>query len=116
MDNQREKLIELIVNAKPYDSYECTICTKDDVACECCGAEKLADYLLANGIIVPPCKVGDKVYEWDYDFETDTDYVIESHVCGFAIMTEMGIYPLRNFGKTVFPSKEDAEKALQGVE
>ena len=24
--------------------------------------ESVADYLLANGVIVPPCKVGDKVY------------------------------------------------------
>ena len=24
--------------------------------------EKLADYLLVNGVIVPPCKVGDTVY------------------------------------------------------
>jgi hypothetical protein len=24
--------------------------------------ESLADYLLANGVIVPPCKVGDKVF------------------------------------------------------
>ena len=24
--------------------------------------EKIADYLLENGVIVPPCKVGDKVY------------------------------------------------------
>lgn len=47
----REKLIDLIVSAdislfgtgKPY-------------------AEVYADYLLANGVIVPPCKVGDIVY------------------------------------------------------
>ena len=25
-------------------------------------AEPLADYLLANGVIVPPCKIGDTVY------------------------------------------------------
>ena len=25
--------------------------------------EQCADYLLANGVIVPPCKVGDTVYE-----------------------------------------------------
>ena len=27
------------------------------------GNAELADYLLANGVIVPPCKVGDKVWE-----------------------------------------------------
>lgn len=28
--------------------------------------EMLADYLLANGVIVPPCKVGDKIYKLWY--------------------------------------------------
>ncbi len=37
-------------------------------------AEVVADYLLANGVIVPPCKVGDTVYYvhetyWDKDYE-----------------------------------------------
>ena len=36
--------------------------------------EYIADYLLANGVIVPPCKVGDKVYYihetyWDKDYK-----------------------------------------------
>ena len=46
----RDRLIELIVNADTYDSYECKLCSKDDDACDCCFAEKLADYLLANGV------------------------------------------------------------------
>lgn len=25
-------------------------------------AEQIADYLIANGVVVPPCKVGDRVY------------------------------------------------------
>ena len=29
---------------------------------EWCGSDDIADYLLANGVIVPPCKVGDTVY------------------------------------------------------
>lgn len=32
------------------------------VNCETCKKEQLADYLLANGVIVPPCKVGQTVY------------------------------------------------------
>ena len=49
----RERLIELI--------------SKSEILCNTCGentnsycAEALADYLLANGVIVPPCKVGDR--------------------------------------------------------
>ena len=34
------------------------------------GAAALADYLIAEGVIVPPCKVGDTVYYIDaFDFE-----------------------------------------------
>ena len=58
----RERLIELIINADTYDSYECKLCNKDDDACDCCYAEKLADKLLANGVVCLPCKVGDTVY------------------------------------------------------
>lgn len=105
MNKQREKLIELII-----EYHEAWKHGEGD------WKAGLADHILADGWRRPPCKVGDTVYEWDYDLETDTDYVIESHVCGFAIMTEMGIYPFRNFGKTLFLSREDAEKALKGVE
>lgn len=48
----RDRLIELLL--------------KSEILCNTCGestntycAEALADYLLANGVIVPPCKVGD---------------------------------------------------------
>lgn len=44
----RERLIKLIINSVS--------------GCARNWAETIADYLLANGIIVPPCKVGDKVY------------------------------------------------------
>ena len=50
--NDRDRLIELITNADTYDSYECKLCTKKDTSCIRCGAEKLTDYLLANGVIV----------------------------------------------------------------
>lgn len=42
----RDRLIELIQNAVN--------------GCARHWAEIIADYLLANGVIVPPCKVGDK--------------------------------------------------------
>lgn len=52
----RDRLIELL--NKKYDHF-----------CDQCGVNKdsrytenLADYLLKNGVIVPPCKVGDTVY------------------------------------------------------
>lgn len=91
---------------------------------------KLADHLLANGVIVPPCKVGQMVYmpwKWkgqegiacltvckiivgmirDYvrtDFETDDDNYHSAY--GY------GEFDFDDFGKTVFLTREDAEKAL----
>lgn len=60
----RDRLIELITNADTYDSYACKLCTDDD-SCELCHAKILAEYLLENGVIVPPCKVGDDIYWFD---------------------------------------------------
>ena len=55
----RDRLIELIAN---YDrTYDCDLCPKDKHGGSC-GNECLTDYLLANGVIVPPCKVGHTVY------------------------------------------------------
>ena len=49
---QKEKLIELLVScAEGLDIRD------DDLE------EQIADYLLENGVVVPPCKVGDKVYK-----------------------------------------------------
>ena len=53
---ERERLIELLCSAplgsKTFEQqyYKSTI-------------TKIADYLLANGVIVPPCKIGDTVYK-----------------------------------------------------
>lgn len=102
MDKQREKLIELL--------HEAEIWGNDDVYAE-------ADFLLANGVIVPPCKVGDKVYVVDVCAKEvierkimeirQTEWgMIYIHTCGFG-------YPVTSIGKTVFLSREDAEKALR---
>lgn len=97
-------------------------------------AENIADYLIANGVILPPCKVGDKVFEIkktcfecpyckdDYAnwcecalddnktmFETDYD-----KDCIYEIRETKFIYNMiEQVGKTVFVSREDAEKALK---
>lgn len=57
----RDKLIELFKGF----SYECCRpCDKLTTdSCNKCAYEQLADYLLENGVIVPPCKVGDKMYK-----------------------------------------------------
>lgn len=55
-DKQRERLVELI--RAGINKHESTI---ENYVFPIW--DYLADYLLANGVIVPPCKVGDKMYK-----------------------------------------------------
>ena len=94
----------------------------------------IADHLLTNGVVVPPCKVGDTVYKiikdcsecpnfreyffaydcccslddgktmFDCDFDKDCIYKIEEILFTHAIMDG------NSFGKTVFLTREEAEK------
>ena len=83
-----------------------------------------ADYILANGVIVPPCKVGDRMY---CDGELFADNykgeimsfpvdIILTEVCS----THRGeidmVFDFKRFGKDVFLTREEAERALKGGE
>lgn len=88
-----------------------------------------ADYLLANGVIVPPCRVGDTVYVI-IDMDNPARRMLECKVISIS-MEETGmhfkfqtvkkyLYRYGNFdiddiGKTVFLTYEQAEKALAEV-
>lgn len=92
-----------------------------------------ADYLLANGVIVPPCKVGDTVYlPWMYGGQKgialcsaerivvrgEKSYVetsLSSDDDGFLEEYNYGEFYFTDFGKTVFTSREEAEKALESA-
>lgn len=88
--------------------------------------DELADYLLENGVIVPLCKVGDKVYVVDYTrlgnmiFECEIEEI--SHFSyGTYYYLNWGLHIPRfkafqegSFGKTIFLTREEAEKALKG--
>ncbi|MGN0114848.1 MAG: hypothetical protein ACI396_05935 [Acutalibacteraceae bacterium] len=56
----RERLISLLSDYN-FDATFCNICERPDDDCAVCGSERLAEYLIAHGVIVPPCKVGDTV-------------------------------------------------------
>jgi hypothetical protein len=90
---------------------------------ESCYAERVADYLLANGVIVPPCKVGDTVYsnvlgeiEGFVVVSIELAYMAKGFVGEF--VSNNGTYPMlfkfENFGKTVFLTREEAEAKLKG--
>ena len=55
----------------------------------CLLAENIADDLLANGVIVPPCKVGDTVYV------TYAGYVTTAKVLALYIVREGGMFDLQ---------------------
>lgn len=74
----------------------------------------LADRLLANGVIVPPCKVGDVVYEVNSDTPFDEDLrVMETKIERFFVGTSLDIHSMDCLGKTVFLTKEEAEANLR---
>lgn len=116
----RDRLIELIVNADVHDSYECKLCTRKDISCTRCGAEKFADYLLANGVIAPPCKVGDILWIPSVNSNKVYSKIIKEILVhekdgeiGKYIYASSAYFPFENIGKTVFLTKKEAEKALK---
>lgn len=116
----RDRLIELIGEAKAIEAsgIDCKVTY-----------EYIADYLLANGVIVPPCKVGDTVYEF-FDvrgFYSITELIVENIVVGVnppkcVLYTKSKQSNSKDrffndsFGKTLFFTKEEAEQALKGGE
>ena len=87
----------------------------------------VADHLIANGVIVPPCKVGTTLfflYNSPYADKPDltpriyktTDWYFEVDKAGIVINTS-DIHSFNKaydyvLGKTVFLTREEAEKAL----
>ena len=115
-EQERSRLIQLIGEIRAYEHGGMATVTD----------EGIADYLLDNGIIVPPVKVGDKVYELEFGG------YYERIVVGYHYTQEhpnwknndyicvIGKYcnPVRHIntariGKTVFLTQEEAEKALK---
>lgn len=87
----------------------------------------IADYLLANGVIVPPCKVGDTVYEiipkcsapWNYcayNGGYGTSRCGKNPCEAYIKEGNFALSDLENVGKTVFLTREEAERALKGGE
>ena len=101
----RERLIELI-----QDSVD---------GCARHWAEIIAEGILADGWIRPPCKVGDEVYFLAKSTHTKLEKVKSGKVARMAIV-ENGIDLFVNnyvsklpFGKRSFLTKEEAENALK---
>ena len=109
---QEEKLIDIISN------YDSTVCS----------AKEFAEYLIDNGVVVLPCKVGDTVWSIHNDAVVKTEcysVVAETEDDHFAfILTctlkstfdpRVSYFVKKFFGKTVFLTREEAEAALKGA-
>ena len=134
----RERLIDLIKKAEKQELLDLFTADLDEAIGMSGGTqfngsvEYLADYLISNGVIVPPCNVGDTVYVvYDDDCE---EYVVKELCCGtlgsFRATAECNIhgynnifqcdenycgrsacktsFELREVGKTVFLTREEA--------
>lgn len=121
----KERLVELLLQCDK--EHETLICFKDRPRKKQT-AEIIADYILANGVVVPPCKVGDTVYEFFdvrgfYDINelivTNITIGINPKMCALHTKTKLSgsatIYYDDCFGKTIFFTREEAEKALNNV-
>lgn len=121
--NERERLVELLKDNQGDSTYYMT----DEAV------QSVSDVLLENGVVVLPCKVGDTVYivhntaeSIELDcletciYETVIDSIHISGIVEYHMFYKKIIHPDCDFfsdkdiGKTVFLTKEEAEKALKG--
>ena len=102
---QKERLVKLLTGK--------SIATDADV-------DYVADYLLDNGVIVPPCKVGDKIY-FIYPKQFQNDTIKEGVVTQLALAAQFAqsmfpgesVFLFEEIGEKLFPTREQAEQALK---
>jgi hypothetical protein len=105
-----ETYIKQCASSCPYDG---DFCGTDECPVLNAVADKLGEYERAEeqGLFVRlPCKVGDTVYKlWYYDGKP---YKIQQHV--IRTLSELcGIMEAKKLGKSVFLTREEAEKKLE---
>lgn len=114
----KEKLVELLMQGMEKAQ-------KQNIGAFLAGslANILADHLIENGVIVPPCKVGDTIYiVEDYGYkkeiiEQETGCLVIKGTNDFSRELWQDIYggvicSFNDFEKNAFLTKEEAEKAL----
>ena len=124
--SERERLIELLKS----DSCESPMLCDPNckyASLKRCYEERTADYLLENGAIMPPVKAGDTIYEiherrkggeWVKIISERFVHGVEIYAGGCMIArcgSTISVF-LSDIGKTVFLTREEAEKALKESE
>ena len=120
--NQKERLIEVLKlpsNCMP--NAKCESCGLNGG----CSVQRQADKILADGWFRPPVKVGDVVYAISnnkiyktkvFSLVAETEDEKWVYILKCNIFEGISMFKKFLFGKTVFTSREDAEKALRGGE
>lgn len=110
----KERLVELIEKAKVLRSLDILSGDPDVIVDMPTEDEYIADYILANGVIVPPCKVGDIVYE------TDGVRIYELEIFDISLRKNKPYYETESIdfdddaiGKSIFLTREKAEAKLE---
>lgn len=114
----RERFIELCENLiLSCKSSLCVDCEHNNIDYPHCMGVHFADHLLANGVIVPPCKVGDTIYalqkERSGHFEGNK-YVVDDEGEWEVCEKEFNLSLLDAVGEWIFLTREEAEQALKG--
>lgn len=120
MQNYRDRLIELLAQKQDYG-------VEFGDHMETINNDVLADYLIVNGVIVPPCKVGDLVYVIRRKEKRNkggywnaicfTKKVMQTAIKDRTAYIDFKRATKTDFsliGNTVFLTREEAEKALEG--
>lgn len=104
----RDRLIELLIEGhKQYLFYD-----------------QIADYLLDNGVIVPPCNIGDTLYYPVFATNRVLLYKVISIklnskglyvVCENCLSKSQMTHQATQIGKTIFLTQREAEQALTEV-
>lgn len=118
--SERERLVELLKQNCHCKDEDCSNCSSNGI----CFTHREADYLLENGVIVPPVKIGQTVYGISRGaiIPIGVDRIQCSkrgidilgrneQYYGYGTIT---LHPNNEFGIEWYTTKAEAEKALKG--
>ena len=124
---EKERLIKLLMQGElEADKQGVFNCSRSEWK-----AEIMADFLLSNGVIVPPCCIGDTVYEIRENGKNPISgrrfdrCITTVQMLDCAAIRKSTLYAKEKryakndsvrLGKTVFLTREEAEKALEESE
>lgn len=100
----RERLIELLEDTLHEWESDVSVQTLTEIA----------EHLIENGVIAPPCKVGDTIYQTDgVRIYTSTIYEITYTANKVIFVTENVVFDERAINNSIFLTREEAERALK---